>query len=109
MKRYSITKGTITQSWSKSEIEASEFLSREYQINDGEVIFSSFDKSEAEKEFTKYYCDCILYKTQVGYEANIDYFELSEEEGEIDESGDFEADFIEAIKTAPFIKDVYRY
>ena len=89
MKRYSITKGTITQSWSKSEIEASEFLSREYQIDDGEVIFSSFDKSEAEKEFAKYYCDCVLYKTQVGYEANIDYAELSEEEGEIDENGDF--------------------
>ena len=42
MKRYSITKGTITQSWSKSEIEASEFLSREYQIDDGEVIFFVF-------------------------------------------------------------------
>ena len=109
MKKYVITKGTVTESWNKSEIEASEFLNREYQIDDGEVIFSSFDKSEVEKEFAKYYCDCFLQKTQVGYEAYIDYYELSEEEGEIDENGDFEVDFIEAIKTAPFIKDVYRY
>lgn len=109
MKKYSITKGTITDSWSKSEIEASELLRGEYQIDDGEVIFSSFDKSEAETEFAKYYCDCVLYKTQVGYEVHIDYFDLSEEEGEIDENGDFEADFIEIIKTAPFIMDVYRY
>ena len=45
----------------------------------------------------------------INYEAYIDYAELPEEEGEIDENGYFEADFIEAIKTAPFIKDVYRY
>ena len=108
IKRYAISKGTITNNWSKPELEASELLNGYYQIDDGEMIFSSFDKAEAEKEFAKYTCDCYLEKTNIGYQANIEYYELSEEEGEINENGEFEVDYINATP-APFSKEMYKY
>lgn len=107
MKKYVIIKGTVTDHWNKSEVNASELLADNYQLDYAETIFETFDKAEAEAEFVKYKCDCTLTKTNTGYQANIEYYDLETQSGEI-EDGDFEMWEAEG-RPAPFIRDVYKY
>lgn len=101
MKRYNIIKGTVSDYFNKNKIDSSLLLQDYPWINDAEIIYTSTDKQEAEKEFSKYYCDAIIERTQTKYAVEIEYYEFQKivyENGEI-------VDYDQIV--APFAKEEY--
>lgn len=101
MKRYNIIKGTVSDYFNKNKIDSSLLLQDNPQINDAEIIYTSTDKQEAEKEFSKYYCDANMVATQTDYQVNIEYYELEEVEVDSDD------EVVINSTIAPFAKEEY--
>ena len=101
MKRYNIIKGNVSDYFNKNKIDSSLLLQDCPQVNDTEIIYTSYDKQEAEKEFSKYYCDAIMSKTQIGYHLAIEYYELEEVEVDSDD------EVVINSTIAPFAKKEY--
>lgn len=101
--KYNIIRGRVVEYSNTSKVKASELLCGFPQIDDSEIVLSTYNKSEAESEFSKYKCDATINRTQTGFQIEISYFEM--EEIEVDDDDDV-LDYIK-ITVSPFVLDEY--
>ena len=112
MKKFTITSSSITNDGWRPDavhegIKSSDLLNFDYVV-DGQILLETFDEAEAMQEFSKLHCDCIFTKTMTGnYSADIEYYELAIEDGELDDDRNFEGDGFVDVKVAPFWREIY--
>ena len=95
MKIYTVETGTnstylpahYVDSTASAEI-VSDYLSERNYMTDT-VIIRTPDKDEAQKAYDSAWSDYNIVATPVGYQLDVTLVELSEEEGEFDEDGDW--------------------
>lgn len=96
-----IIKGMVLEHFNNNTVKSSELLHDEYQVEFAEVIYKSDDEQEVRNEFSKYYCDATIERTQTKYAVEIEYYEFQKivyENGEI-------VDYDQIV--APFAKEEY--
>ena len=104
MKKYYVSIGTGTDKLSKSFVEENDkseivrdFLKEAYYMID-ETLIVTENKEEALKVYNNTDSSYYFTVSDYGYELSATIIELSEEEGEYDEDGDWQAEEIAVIK-----------